>query len=148
MVSSWLETSIVFFDLFAQKFLTILLCFSSKEATTSNMGSTLCSSLPSMSLNSSSTTNMLDSKDSSIMVSTEELKYELIIFNEQYLIVLKQDINSGDQSKSSASSNPMLSPLNLAEYRNLIKTLVGGVKTITWGFMSSKVYTYLYNCSN
>ncbi|XP_013100353.2 transcription-associated protein 1 [Stomoxys calcitrans] len=41
-------------------------------------------------------------------------------------------------SKNQLTGNQMLCSLNIVEYRSLVKTLVGGVKTITWGFVSSK----------
>uniref|UniRef100_A0A1A9WAC6 Transformation/transcription domain-associated protein n=1 Tax=Glossina brevipalpis TaxID=37001 RepID=A0A1A9WAC6_9MUSC len=41
-------------------------------------------------------------------------------------------------TKTNIIGNQMLCSLNVVEYRSLVKTLVGGVKTITWGFVSSK----------
>ncbi|XP_017462467.1 PREDICTED: transcription-associated protein 1 [Rhagoletis zephyria] len=46
---------------------------------------------------------------------------------------------STDQAmKMSLIGNQWLCPANIVEYRGLVKTLVGGAKTITWGFISSK----------
>lgn len=43
-----------------------------------------------------------------------------------------------DQSKTTTGSQ-LICSVNVAEFRSLVKTLVGGVKTITWGFFNSKV---------
>ncbi|TMW44508.1 hypothetical protein DOY81_004448 [Sarcophaga bullata] len=48
------------------------------------------------------------------------------------------DNTSDPISKTNLAGNQMLCSLNIVEYRSLVKTLVGGVKTITWGFLSSK----------
>ncbi|KAL9917178.1 transcription-associated protein Nipped-A isoform 1-T1 [Glossina fuscipes fuscipes] len=65
---------------------------------------------------SSSGSNALDSKETIIESTTTE-----------------------QTSKTNIIGNQMLCSLNVVEYRSLVKTLVGGVKTITWGFVSSKV---------
>jgi len=46
---------------------------------------------------------------------------------------------SSEQAKASASGLQWVNSVNVAEFRSLVKTLVGGVKTITWGFFNSKV---------
>ncbi|XP_034140404.1 transcription-associated protein 1 isoform X2 [Drosophila guanche] len=45
---------------------------------------------------------------------------------------------SSEQAKASASGAQWVCSVNVAEFRSLVKTLVGGVKTITWGFFNSK----------
>ncbi|XP_043949741.1 transcription-associated protein 1 isoform X4 [Drosophila biarmipes] len=50
----------------------------------------------------------------------------------------KDDQISNEQSKTSASGLQWVNSVNVAEFRSLVKTLVGGVKTITWGFFNSK----------
>ncbi|XP_070855284.1 transcription-associated protein 1 isoform X5 [Drosophila suzukii] len=51
---------------------------------------------------------------------------------------LKDDQMSSEQAKASASGLQWVNSVNVAEFRSLVKTLVGGVKTITWGFFNSK----------
>ncbi|XP_037728555.1 transcription-associated protein 1 isoform X7 [Drosophila subpulchrella] len=51
---------------------------------------------------------------------------------------LKDDQISNEQAKASASGLQWVNSVNVAEFRSLVKTLVGGVKTITWGFFNSK----------
>ncbi|EDW53889.1 GM11096 [Drosophila sechellia] len=48
---------------------------------------------------------------------------------------LKDDISN---IQVSASGSQWIYSVNVAEFRSLVKTLVGGVKTITWGFFNSK----------
>jgi len=43
-------------------------------------------------------------------------------------------------SKLIGAGNQWVCAMSVNEYRGLVKTLVGGVKTITWGFISSKVH--------
>ncbi|EDW01948.1 GH20167 [Drosophila grimshawi] len=50
---------------------------------------------------------------------------------------LKEDQLGSDQAKMSTTAN-QIACTAVAEYRSLVKTLVGGVKTITWGFFNSK----------
>lgn len=50
------------------------------------------------------------------------------------------DVSASEQaSKLSSIGFPPPNNLNVAEYRNLVKTVVCGVKTITWGCASCKV---------
>lgn len=49
-----------------------------------------------------------------------------------------KDQLGSDQTKTTAGSQ-LICSVNVAEFRSLVKTLVGGVKTITWGFFNSKV---------
>ncbi|KAH8404548.1 hypothetical protein KR009_006495 [Drosophila setifemur] len=51
---------------------------------------------------------------------------------------LKDDQLSNEQAKASANGHQWIYSVNVAEFRSLVKTLVGGVKTITWGFFNSK----------
>lgn len=51
---------------------------------------------------------------------------------------LKENASS-DQSMKANIGSHWICPANIVEYRGLVKTLVGGAKTITWGFISSKV---------
>ncbi|XP_041565949.1 transcription-associated protein 1 isoform X6 [Drosophila elegans] len=51
---------------------------------------------------------------------------------------LKEDQISNEPAKSSGTGIQWVNSVNVAEFRSLVKTLVGGVKTITWGFFNSK----------
>ncbi|XP_044312545.1 transcription-associated protein 1 isoform X1 [Drosophila rhopaloa] len=51
---------------------------------------------------------------------------------------LKDDQISNEQTKSYGTGSQWVNSVNVAEFRSLVKTLVGGVKTITWGFFNSK----------
>ncbi|XP_044571244.1 transcription-associated protein 1 isoform X4 [Drosophila ananassae] len=51
---------------------------------------------------------------------------------------LKDDQLSNEQAKTFANGSQWVYSVNVAEFRSLVKTLVGGVKTITWGFFNSK----------
>ncbi|ALC42664.1 Nipped-A [Drosophila busckii] len=53
---------------------------------------------------------------------------------------LKDEQLGTDQNKQSPSGSQLACSFNVAEYRSLVKTLVGGVKTITWGFFNSKTH--------
>ncbi|XP_041564876.1 transcription-associated protein 1-like isoform X3 [Drosophila elegans] len=52
---------------------------------------------------------------------------------------LKEDQISNEPAKSSGTGIQWVNSVNVAEFRSLVKTLVGGVKTITWGFFNSKI---------
>ncbi|XP_070134948.1 transcription-associated protein 1 isoform X3 [Drosophila bipectinata] len=51
---------------------------------------------------------------------------------------LKDDQLGNEHSKTFANGSQWVYSVNVAEFRSLVKTLVGGVKTITWGFFNSK----------
>ncbi|XP_023171663.2 transcription-associated protein 1 [Drosophila hydei] len=55
------------------------------------------------------------------------------------LTEIKDDQLGSDQTKTTAGSQ-LICSVNVAEFRSLVKTLVGGVKTITWGFFNSKIH--------
>ncbi|XP_046866072.1 transcription-associated protein 1 [Drosophila willistoni] len=50
-----------------------------------------------------------------------------------------KDDNIGEQAKTPSAGSQWVCSVNVAEFRSLVKTLVGGVKTITWGFFNSKI---------
>ncbi|XP_026839331.1 transcription-associated protein 1 isoform X2 [Drosophila erecta] len=58
---------------------------------------------------------------------------------------LKDDISN---IQASASGSQWVYSVNVAEFRSLVKTLVGGVKTITWGFFNSKFQLTNTNLAN
>ncbi|XP_037947653.1 transcription-associated protein 1 isoform X2 [Teleopsis dalmanni] len=49
-----------------------------------------------------------------------------------------ENFTSEIKSNSTTNGNHWTCSVNIVEYRSLVKTLVGGVKTITWGFTNSK----------
>ncbi|XP_041675576.1 transcription-associated protein 1-like isoform X2 [Drosophila eugracilis] len=52
---------------------------------------------------------------------------------------LNNDLILNEQARSTATGSQWVNSINVAEFRSLVKTLVGGVKTITWGFFNSKI---------
>ena len=65
--------------------------------------------------------------------------FKINIFSALISNYVFQDNLGGDQSKISQTGSQLVCSVNVAEFRSLVKTLVGGVKTITWGFFNSKV---------
>ncbi|KAH8272038.1 hypothetical protein KR018_007399 [Drosophila ironensis] len=59
-----------------------------------------------------------------------------------------EQLSTEQQTKSFANGTQWICSVNVAEFRSLVKTLVGGVKTITWGFFNSKFQVADNNLSN